>query len=87
MANKSIGISNKSNLAGWADYAKRNSYQCDDTQALKRGVDTEGAAADLKINEAGAPSLKPYHEGRGWAKMDKVTADNTYTGKGGSKRD
>jgi hypothetical protein len=26
-------------------------------------------------------------EGRGWAKMDKVTADNTYTGKGGSKRD
>jgi hypothetical protein len=25
-------------------------------------------------------------EGRGWAKTKATTADNTYTGKGGSKR-
>jgi hypothetical protein len=25
-------------------------------------------------------------EGRGWADMRRTTADNTYTGKGGSKR-
>jgi hypothetical protein len=47
----------------------------------------EGAAADLKINEAEAPLLKPYHEGRGWVKPSATTADNTYTGPGGSKRD
>jgi hypothetical protein len=26
-------------------------------------------------------------EGRGWADMKPTTADNTYTGKGGNKRD
>jgi hypothetical protein len=26
------------------------------------------------------------HEGRGWADMKPTNADNTYTGKGGSKR-
>ena len=27
------------------------------------------------------------NEGRGWADMKATTSDNTYTGKGGSKRD
>jgi hypothetical protein len=83
---KSIGISNKDNLAGWADYAKGNSYQCDKAQ-LKANLGGEGAAADLRINEAESPTLKPYHEGRGWAKAKATTSDNTYTGPGGSKRD
>jgi hypothetical protein len=83
-ASKSIGTPTKENLAGWADYAKGNSYQCDKAE-LRHKLGTEGAAEDLKINEAEAAPLKPYHEGRGWTK-DSVT-DNTYTGKGGSKRD
>ena len=82
MANKSIGNPTKDNLAGWADYAKRNSYQCDKAQ-LKRNLSGEGAAADLRTNEAEAPLLKPYHEGRGWAKAKP----DTYTGRGRSKRD
>jgi hypothetical protein len=64
MANKSIGISNKENLAGWADYAKRNSYQCDKAQ-LKRNLSGEGAAADLRINEAEAPLLNPMRVAAG----------------------
>jgi hypothetical protein len=82
---KSIGTPTKDNLAGWADYAKGNSYS-PDRAALKHNLGTEGAAADLKINEAEAPPLKPYHEGRGWAKAKATTSDNTYTGPGGSKR-
>ncbi len=83
---KSIGIGNKENLAGWADYAKRNSYQCDKAE-LRHKLNGDGAAEDLKINEAKAPTMKPYHEGRGWAKAKATTADNSYSGPGGSKRD
>src|SRR5262245_32455953 len=72
-------------LKGWADYAKRNSYQCDKA-ALKHNVGTEGAAADLRINEAAASPLKPHYEGRGWAKAKATTSGNAYTGPGGSKR-
>ena len=64
-ASKSTGTPTKDNLAGWADYAKGNSYQCDQAE-LERKVGTKGAEADLKINEAEAPHNKPYHEGKGW---------------------
>ena len=82
---KSIGISNKDNLAGWADYAKSNSYMPDKAQ-LKHNLGTEGANADYaahNVKDWKQPQRK--EEGRGWTK-DSVT-DNTYTGKGGSKRD
>ena len=62
---KSIGTATKDNLAGWADYAKGNSYHCDKAE-LERKVGTEGAAADLKINEAKAKPLEPYFEGKGY---------------------
>ena len=81
---KSIGISNKDNLAGWADHAKNNSYQCDKA-ALKDKLTSDKGAADT-VNEAESLLLKPYHEGRGWAKPGSDLSDNTYTGKGGSKR-
>jgi hypothetical protein len=41
MADKSIGIGNKENLASWADYAKGNSYHCDKAQ-LKANLDAGG---------------------------------------------
>jgi hypothetical protein len=84
---KSIGISNNENLAGWADYAKRNSYRCD-KQALKRNLGGEGAKADFAAHDVEdwkQPQRK--EEGRGSAYMKRTSADNTYTGKDGSKRD
>ena len=50
-ASKSIGTPTKENLAGWADYAKGNSYQCDKAE-LRDKLNGAGAAEDLKINEA-----------------------------------
>ena len=82
---KSIGISNKDNLAGWADHAKNNSYQCDKA-ALKDKLTSDKGAADT-VNEAERPLLKPFHEGRGWTEAKAHTSDTTYTGKNGSKRD
>jgi hypothetical protein len=72
---------------GWADYAKGNSYMLDKAQ-LKHNLGTEGANADYRASDVkdwGQPQRK--EEGRGWAKAKATTADNTYTGKGGSKRD
>jgi hypothetical protein len=77
----------KDNLVGWADYAKRNSYQCDKAE-LRHKVGTEGANADFATHDVGdwkQPQRK--EEGRGWAKAKATTSDNTYTGPGGSKRD
>ncbi len=72
----------KENLAGWADYAKGNSYMPDKAQ-LKHNLGTEGANADYRAHDVKdwkQPQRKS--EGRGWTgKAD------TYTGKGGSKRD
>jgi hypothetical protein len=47
---------------------------------LRHVVGTKGCYSDLKINEAETPPLKPFKEGRGWAKMDPVTKRNAYTG-------
>jgi hypothetical protein len=44
---------------------------------------TPYAAGDVK--DWKQPQKKS--EGKGWADMRQTTADNTYTGKGGSKRD
>jgi hypothetical protein len=73
---KSLGTPTKDNLSGWAQYAKGNSYQCEKTQAKAKA--DPGLGDDWE-----QPQRK--EEGRGWTK-DSVT-DNTYTGKGGSKRD
>jgi hypothetical protein len=77
------GVSNKSNLKDWADYAKGNSYHCEKAQ-LKANLGTEGASADYAAHDVKdweQPQRKS--EGRGWT---KAKAD-TYTGPGGSKRD
>ena len=69
---KSIGISNKDNLAGWADYAKSNSYMPDKAQ-LKHNLGTEGAKADYAAHDVKdwkQPQRKK--EGRGWAKAKAI---------------
>jgi hypothetical protein len=85
---KYIGISNKENLAGWADYAKGNSYMPDKAK-LRDNLSGEGAAADYNNHDDKDNWRQPQRkeEGRGWAKANATTADNTYTGKDGSKRD
>ena len=89
-ASKSIGIANKDNLAGWSDYAKGNSYKCDDA-ALKADLDANVGSGGPKGRESDwsdawkQPQRKS--ERRGWAKPGCDLSDKTYTGKGGSKRD
>lgn len=72
-------------LKGWADYAKGNSYRPDNA-ALKHDIGTEGCDQDIKEGLPELPQQK-RQEGRGWAEMKPTTANNTYTGNGGSKRD
>jgi len=87
---RSTGTANKSNRAGWADYAKRNSYKCDNGE-LKDKLDANasggprGRENDWSKDDWKVPQQKS--EGRGWAKPTSDLSDNTYTGKGGSKRD
>ena len=78
MADKSIGIGNKENLASWADYAKGNSNLGDKS--------IRDAKADPGLNDDWKQPQK-REEGRGWVKPSATTADNTYTGPGGSKQD
>lgn len=81
---KSIGIGNKDNLAGWADYAKGNSYMPDKAQ-LKHNLGTEGANADHASQDVKDwKQRQKQAEGRDWTKAS--VTDNTYTGKNGSKR-
>jgi hypothetical protein len=80
------GLPTRNNLDKWHDYAKRNSYgdnkrQCRDPLAPAGRHDAEDNWSD-KWQE---PQRKS--EGKCWADMKPTTADNTYTGKGGTKRD
>ena len=50
------GVSNKSNLKDWADYAKGNSYQCDKAQ-LKANLDSGGKRPAETVNEAKQPTV------------------------------
>ena len=71
---KSTGTPTKDNLAGWADYAKGNSYQ-------------PKAQADAKQDPGlGDKWEQPQRKEEGKCWTGKTT-DNTYTGPGGSKRD
>ena len=89
---KAKSIIGAKNIAGddlkaWSDRAKSNSYHCNKDE-LKHKLGGEGAASDLKINEAESPTLKPYQEGDGWAKpVNPEAVKNVYGGKGKSQRD
>jgi hypothetical protein len=81
------GLPTQNNLDRWHSYAKQNSYgdnkrQCRDQLAPAGRHDAENDWSDDRWQE---PQKKT--EGRGWADMNATTADNTYTGKVGSKRD
>ena len=81
---KSIGTTTKDNLAGWADYAKRNSYHCDKAP-LKANLGTEGANADYRqgdVKDWKQPQRNDANV-RYWADpVNKAAKPNTTTGKG-----
>ena len=83
------GIGSRENLKDWTDYAEGNSFDQKASKAQSRhDLSADGCKADFKgdwSDDWKQPQRKS--EGQGWAKMDKVAADNTYNGKGGSKRD
>ena len=80
------GLPNNTNLDKWADYAKRNSYG--DNKRQCRGQLARAGRHDAE-NDWSDDWKQPQKdkEGRGWSDIKVTTADNTYTGKSGSKRD
>jgi hypothetical protein len=83
----STGIADKGNLKYWADYSSKNSYHCDQGE-LKANLDADaGGGPKSRENDSSKDDwkvAKKDQEGRGWTKESET--DNTYTGKGGSKR-
>ena len=51
----------------------------------RHDIGTEGCDQDIAEGMPEPPNQK-REEGRGWADTKRTTADNTYTGKDGSKR-
>jgi hypothetical protein len=84
------GLGSKDNINRWSDYAAKNSY--DPRGSIGKAQDRHdlsNAGASRDINEGSEGGVQRQHapEGdRGWAKIDSVTARNTYTGRDGSKR-
>jgi len=80
------GLGRKSNLDKWASYAKKNSYG-DNAKQCKEQLAPAGRG---DREDDWIPNNKDWQEDqhhKGWVDMKPTTADNTYTGKGGSKRD
>jgi len=83
------GLPTDNNLDNWANYAKRNSFDTSETKAQSRDDLAPCGRHDAE-NDWDSKNWHEAHkdrEGRGWADMKATTADNTCTGKGGSKRD
>src|SRR5262245_52907560 len=82
------GLAKESNLDKWANCAKRNSFdQAESKRRSRHDLDasnTKGGKSDWS-DEGRVPQRQS--EGRCWADMKATAADNTYTGKGRSKRD
>jgi hypothetical protein len=93
MARQPGGIASAENLRDWANYAKSNSVEYGPIKAQSKEdlapCGTYGRENDYIVADEFSDWQEPVQkfEGRGWAKMSPTTADNTYTGKGGSKRD
>jgi hypothetical protein len=83
------GFSKQSNLDAWSAYAKRNSYGDNKAQATDILAPVEGGGLHSRENDWSKDDWQvpqKDREGRGWCRMEPVAADNTFTGKGGSKR-
>jgi hypothetical protein len=91
MANQLKGEGTKSNLRDWADYAERNSYDQSESKAQSRKdlAPVEGFHAEEVDypEDARVVPEKATYEGKGWRHWSDVSKTNSYTGRGGSRRD
>jgi hypothetical protein len=79
------GLPTQNNLDRWHNYAKQNSYG--DSKPQRRDQLLRSGAESAKTIGPMTQVPQRNSEGRGWADMKATTADNTYTGKCGTKRD
>jgi hypothetical protein len=94
MANQLKGEGTKANIKEWSQYAHRNSYDQSESKAQSRkdlapveGFHEEELSDDWS-NASGqvVPDAAKF-EGKGWKHWSEVSQRNSYTGKGGSRRD
>jgi hypothetical protein len=88
------GLAKKGNLDKWSDYASRNSYDQSESKAQSRkdlapvrGYVGDELSDDWKNTSGRVVPEKATYEGKGWKHWSDVSKTNSYTGKGGSKRD
>jgi hypothetical protein len=88
MANQPKGRGTQSNISDWQDYAKRNSFDQSDSKAQSR-KDPAPVKAGQRISDWSVDWQQPQkrEEGKGWRHWSELSQRNSYTGKGGSKRD
>jgi hypothetical protein len=94
MANQLRGEGTKSNLREWADYCSRNSYDASESRAQSKrdlapveGFHAEELSDDWKNASGQVVPDSAKFEGKGWKHFSELSRTNSYTGKGGSKRD
>jgi hypothetical protein len=91
MANQLKGEGTKSNLHEWSEYARRNSYDQSESKAQSRKdwgrIESFHAEEVDYPEDARTVPEKATFEGKGWKHWSDVSKTNSYTGKGGSRRD
>jgi hypothetical protein len=88
------GLAKKGNLDKWADYSSRNSYDQSESKAQSKrdlapvkGFHEEELGDDWSNRSGQVVPNSAKYEGRGWKHWSEVSQRNSYTGKGGSRRD
>jgi hypothetical protein len=94
MANQLKGEGTKSNLRDWAEYAKRNSYDQSESKAQsRRDLAPVEKFSEEELSDDWSNAFRQVvpdrakFEGRGWKHWSESSKTNSYTGKGGSRRD
>jgi len=78
------GLGKQSNLDKWANYARKNSY--DGNECRRQSRHDLDSSNIRETDDMAVPDVKTK-EGRGFYHPSDVSRTNSYTGKGGSKRD
>jgi hypothetical protein len=91
MAKQPSGIASAENLRDWANYARSHSVDYSPIKAQSKKdlgpIETSGRETDWIPNDSNWREDQKKIEGQGWRHWSEVSQRNSYTGKGGSKRD
>ena len=87
MADQPMGLGKKANLADWKAYADMNSVNYRPIKAQsRRDLSTDdGPKHEWSKDDWQVPQKQ--EEGKGWRHWSEASQRNSYTGKGGSRRD